>query len=162
MNSCDIKPFGQSGAKLRLPNLRDIVPPGMPDVHILNSWKEISNYIGRGVRTVQRWEELYGLPVHRAAGRDRSAVYALSDEVDAWLRMGKMHEASKSEREVTPFAAKEYRQLVERTHTLIGRLRLLRQNSLELRQNIKRNRVAHEEIRQRAESSPVALQKKGA
>lgn len=58
---------------------------------ILNSWKEISSYIGRGVRTAQRWEELYGLPVHRPAGHDRSAVYALADELDVWLRSGNMH-----------------------------------------------------------------------
>ncbi len=54
----------------------------------LNGWKEISNYLGRGVRTVQRWEHL-GLPVRRPAGRTRSAVCALPDEIDAWVkRMG--------------------------------------------------------------------------
>src|SRR5262249_42450837 len=117
----------------------------MPDVRILNSWKEISNYIGRGVRTVQRWEELYGLPVHRAAGRDRSAVYALSDEVDAWLRMGKMHEVPKAHREVTPQAAEQYPSIVERTSTLIERLRLLRQQSQKIRSQLERNR--HENSR---------------
>ena len=115
----------------------------MPEVRILNSWKEVSNYIGRGVRTVQRWEELYGLPVHRAAGRDRSAVYALSDEIDAWLRMGKMHEMPKPHREVTPESADQYRALVERTHTLVDRLRLLRRQSSELREHISRNRESH-------------------
>jgi hypothetical protein len=134
----------------------------MTDVRILNSWKEISGYVGRGVRTVQRWEELYGLPVHRAAGRDRSAVYALSDEVDAWLRLGKMHEAPKAQREVTPHAAEQYRNLVERTQTLVERLKLLRQHSTELRENMNRTRMARDEIRQRAESLPAALQKKSA
>jgi hypothetical protein len=134
----------------------------MADVRILNSWKEISSYIGRGVRTVQRWEELYGLPVHRAAGRDRSAVYALSDEVDAWLRLGKMHEAPTAQREVTTHAAEQYRNLVQRTHTLVERLRLLRQHSTELRENMNRTRLAHGEIRLRAESLPAALQKKSA
>lgn len=99
----------------------------MTDVHILNSWKEISSYVGRGVRTVQRWEELYGLPVHRAAGRDRSAVYALSDEVDAWLRLGKMHEAPPEQRNVTREAAEQYRRLVEETDILAGRILVLRQ-----------------------------------
>jgi hypothetical protein len=54
--------------------------------NILNSWKEISQYLGRGVRTAQRWERDLGLPVHRPRGRNRSAVIALVDEVDAWLR----------------------------------------------------------------------------
>jgi len=53
---------------------------------VLNSWKEIASYVGRGVRTVQRWESDVGLPVHRPRGKSRSAVLAMTDEVDAWLR----------------------------------------------------------------------------
>ena len=52
---------------------------------MLNSWKEIASYVGRGVRTVQRYERLYRLPVRRLAGMDHSAVMAFSDEIDAWL-----------------------------------------------------------------------------
>ena len=51
---------------------------------ILNGWKEISKYLGRGVRTVQRWERL-GLPVHRPRGRPRGAVSALEHELEEWL-----------------------------------------------------------------------------
>jgi hypothetical protein len=29
----------------------------------LTSWKEIGQYLGKGVRTVQRWEQQMGLPV---------------------------------------------------------------------------------------------------
>lgn len=53
---------------------------------VLNSWKEIASYLGRGVRTVQRYERELGLPVRRPHGRSRSAVIALSDELDLWLR----------------------------------------------------------------------------
>ena len=53
---------------------------------VLNSWKEIAVYLGRGVRTVQRWEHDLGLPVRRPRGKSRSAVIAMSDELDAWLR----------------------------------------------------------------------------
>jgi CheY-like chemotaxis protein len=53
---------------------------------ILNSWKEIAHYLGRGVRTVQRWERDLGLPVHRPKGQDRSATLALTSELDQWLR----------------------------------------------------------------------------
>ena len=45
---------------------------GRNEVHILNSWKEIANYLGRGVRTVQRWERDLRLPVHRPKGKDRA------------------------------------------------------------------------------------------
>jgi hypothetical protein len=53
---------------------------------VLNSWKEIAVYLGRGVRTVQRWEANLGLPVHRPNGHLRSAVVAFSSELDEWLR----------------------------------------------------------------------------
>jgi len=52
---------------------------------ILNSWKEIAAYLGRGQRTVQRWERELGLPAHRPRGKERSAVFAIRSEVDQWL-----------------------------------------------------------------------------
>jgi phage terminase Nu1 subunit (DNA packaging protein) len=58
----------------------------MPDRNVLNSWKEIARYMGRTVRTLQRWEEECELPIHRPRGRKRSAVFALPTEIDAWLR----------------------------------------------------------------------------
>ena len=55
---------------------------------ILNGWKEVANYMGRGVRTVQRWERL-GLPVRRPNERLRSAIVADSAMLDLWLsRLG--------------------------------------------------------------------------
>lgn len=57
----------------------------MEQIRTLQSWKEIANYIGRAVRTVQRWEEL-GLPVRRTrANARKSAVYAITHELDTWL-----------------------------------------------------------------------------
>jgi len=50
----------------------------------LDSWKEVASYLGRGVRTVQRWERDEGLPVHRLAHEKRGSIYAYSHEVDAW------------------------------------------------------------------------------
>ncbi len=52
---------------------------------ILSGWKQISNHIQRGVRTAQRWEALLGMPVHRPALKDRTAVVAFSDELEHWL-----------------------------------------------------------------------------
>jgi hypothetical protein len=52
---------------------------------LLNSWKEIASYIGRGVRTAQRWEQ-YGLPVRRVAPGPRASVIADAHEIDQWLR----------------------------------------------------------------------------
>ena len=58
---------------------------------ILNSWKEIASYMGRGVRTIQRYEMQLGFPVHRPAGKQRSAVLAFTDEIDAWLKQTPTH-----------------------------------------------------------------------
>lgn len=51
----------------------------------LHSWKEIAHYLGRGVRTVQRWEREEGLPVHRQAHLKAPTILALTAELDAWL-----------------------------------------------------------------------------
>ena len=58
---------------------------------ILNSWKEIATYVGRGVRTVQRYELQFGFPVRRPAGMFRGSVMAFSDEIDAWLNRAPTH-----------------------------------------------------------------------
>ena len=50
----------------------------------LDSWKEIAAYLGRGVRTVQRWEREEGLPVHRLAHDKRGTIYARREELAAW------------------------------------------------------------------------------
>ncbi len=52
----------------------------------LDSWREIADYLKREVRTVSRWEQDRGLPVHRVPGGKRGAVYAYRSEVDAWLK----------------------------------------------------------------------------
>jgi len=53
----------------------------------LNGWKEIAGHLGKGARTVQRWEKLYGLPVHRIGREGGEIVYAYRDEIDAWMRL---------------------------------------------------------------------------
>lgn len=58
----------------------------------LNSWKEIANYMGRGVRTLQRYELQYGLPVRRPSGKSRSAVIATRAEIDAWVAAAPIRE----------------------------------------------------------------------
>lgn len=47
----------------------------------LTGWKEVANYLGKGVRTAQRWEQQLGMPVHRIGGE---VVFALRSEIDAW------------------------------------------------------------------------------
>jgi len=51
----------------------------------LDSWKAIAGYLGRDVRSVQRWECERGLPVHRIPGAKGGGVFAYVVEIDAWL-----------------------------------------------------------------------------
>lgn len=50
----------------------------------LDSWKEIASFFGRGVTTVQRWEEAEALPVHRHEHAKRGTVYAFKSELKRW------------------------------------------------------------------------------
>ena len=52
---------------------------------LLSGWKEIANYMHRGVRTVQRWEAI-GLPVRRVEKSRRAPVIAFAEDLDAWAR----------------------------------------------------------------------------
>jgi hypothetical protein len=52
---------------------------------VFTSWKEIAHHLGKGVRTVQRWEQQLGLPVRRPKNFTRGAVMATAEEIDAWV-----------------------------------------------------------------------------
>lgn len=51
---------------------------------VLGSWKEIACYLGKGVRTVQRWERKHGLPVRRPLGHSR-IVLAYPEDLERWM-----------------------------------------------------------------------------
>jgi len=57
-----------------------------PQSALLTSWKEIACYLGKGVRTVQRWEQQYGLPVRRPNGKVKGIVHATREDLDRWLQ----------------------------------------------------------------------------
>jgi hypothetical protein len=58
----------------------------------LNGWKEIANYLDKGVRTVQRYERELGLPVRRPAGKAAGSVVATKAELDAWVAASPIRE----------------------------------------------------------------------
>jgi phage terminase Nu1 subunit (DNA packaging protein) len=58
---------------------------------VLTNWKGIARYMGRGVRTVQRWERDLGLPVRRARSSGKSAVLALPRDLDLWSELHREH-----------------------------------------------------------------------
>jgi len=54
---------------------------------VLTSWKEIAAYVGKGVRTVQRWEQLFAFPVRRPRMADKQVVIAFQEDIDQWLQL---------------------------------------------------------------------------
>ena len=65
---------------------------------VLTSWKEIAQYLGKGVRTVQRWEREYGLPVRRLKSESHRAVLAIPEEIDGWVHSQTATESCELER----------------------------------------------------------------
>lgn len=63
---------------------RLVPPPSVAQQGRLESWKEIAAYLGKGVRTVVRWEKSEELPVHRHLHERRSSVFAFKSEIDSW------------------------------------------------------------------------------
>ena len=61
------------------------VPSKPGACNTLGSWKEIASYLGKGVRTVQRWEREFGLPIRRPPQHLRRMVCASPEELDDWL-----------------------------------------------------------------------------
>lgn len=59
----------------------------MPRSSFLTSWKEIADYLGKGVRTVQRWEHELGLPVRRPENvASKNTVMVDTEELERWMR----------------------------------------------------------------------------
>ena len=57
----------------------------MEERRVLESWKEISDYVRRSIKTCQRWEIELELPIHRLDGTPKARVFAFADELDTWL-----------------------------------------------------------------------------
>lgn len=53
---------------------------------MLRSWKEIACHLGASVRTVQRWEREFRLPVRRLQAKRGAVVFAFTAELETWMR----------------------------------------------------------------------------
>jgi hypothetical protein len=58
----------------------------------LSGWKEIAKYLGKAVRTVQRYERQSGLPVRRPAGKPWGSVVGVRAELDGWVKSSPIRE----------------------------------------------------------------------
>ena len=87
------------------PNLAPVEPDH------LNGWKEIASFLGKGVRTVQRWEREYGLPAHRLGRQGGEIVWASRRELGEWLRAhGPRVPANDADRDAAPTAESDARE----------------------------------------------------
>lgn len=102
---------------------------------VLNSWKEIAIYVGRGVRTVQRWEQELQFPVHRPRGKHRSAVIAFKHDIDLWLRTPHA-EPGKPRPKPSRIAHETHDKLLRNTQLLILRTNALIAHSDKLQKQI--------------------------
>jgi transposase-like protein len=55
---------------------------------VLNSWKDIATHLHTSVRTAQRWEMRFHLPIHRPSGSQKGPVLAFEKELDEWIQNG--------------------------------------------------------------------------
>ena len=115
----------------------------------LNGWKDIARYLGRGVRTVQRWEAL-GLPIRRPVGHPRSAVVAKSEEIDLWISRAqttaeRLQATTKDLANIEStfrLALDNHRHLVNEQALLIKELRQAGQKSAEIRESVRKLQIA--------------------
>ena len=105
------------------------------NLEILSGWKRIADYLGKGVRTIQRYERELGLPIRRPAGKLAGSVIATRAEIDAWLEASALrdsftlsiHGVDSTE------IGKELKQQVMELHRLKAKSAELRDETVELR-----------------------------
>lgn len=109
-------------------------PGKLEPPQFLCGWKEIANYLGKGVRTVQRYERQMALPVRRPAGKPRGSVIATKAELDGWVGASQIREVF---RLPTPDAGREYVASAEKMKRGLTKMMQLRDQMLSLRNEVK-------------------------
>ena len=96
---------------------------------VFSGWKDVANYLGKSVRTVQRYERELGLPIRRPAPKATVAVIATKAELDAWISASPIRAALRRT-EATPNNSgmlQEFRMQVKELHQLRHETAQLRQ-----------------------------------
>lgn len=117
------------------------------EVIALTCWKDIASYLGKGVRTVQRWEQEFGLPVRRPNGiSHKSPVAADPRDLDLWL---KSRWSVRTEREEADFTHPESNPNFRKVQVRKAMLEQLRENvklSAELRARLRTSQKEHQAL----------------
>jgi hypothetical protein len=107
-------------------NLRLVAPEN--DRPVLTCWKDIAQYVGKSVRTLQRWERESGFSVRRTKSREKGGILAIPREIDSWVKsqqctdrsdrgtlLQSLHELRIENRELRSENREVQRQLANRT-----------------------------------------------
>ena len=99
----------------------------------LSGWKEIASHLQTSVRTVQRWERTESLPIHRHYHRRGTTSYAISEELDSWLRDRSIH--SRGVKVAAPSIGAMF-DLIGQQDALINKLRVVIEDQRSLSRQI--------------------------
>jgi len=96
---------------------------------VFSGWKDVANYLGKSVRTVQRYERELGLPIRRPAAKATVAVIATKAELDAWISASPLRSAPRRTQATANNSGmlKEFRMQVKELHQLRHETAQLRQ-----------------------------------
>jgi hypothetical protein len=106
-----------------------------PSFEVIGGWKDLAAYMGKGVRTVQRYERTLGLPVRRPAGKIAGSVIATKAEVDAWIAASPFREAFRLAH-VDRGVERDFRLALNELKALIAQTHRLRSEAVQLRKSL--------------------------
>lgn len=89
---------------------------------VLTSWQAIARYLGKGIRTVQRWEDDLGLPIRRPNHGTTGVVFAMRDEIDSWIRSHPRANGDEHEHDDLEILTRELAELKQQNELLRARL----------------------------------------
>jgi hypothetical protein len=113
---------------------------------ILSGWKEIAIYLGKGVRTVQRYERLHGLPVRRPAGKPSGSVVATKAEIDGWVDASPVREALWLSRPATRSAYATWSDLKSNAEEMKKLAKQMEDLRMELKSSVRLLRMSIREV----------------
>jgi septal ring factor EnvC (AmiA/AmiB activator) len=132
---------------------------------LLSGWKDIASYLGRGVRTVQRYERKLNLPVRRVLRSPSGPVVATKSDLDSWVRSSPTAQESFNketrtvEEHLVSDIAKGLQQQAELRAQMLKLRNELKMSVKNIRENILQLRQQLNETRRRQDSIASVIRK---
>jgi hypothetical protein len=133
--------------------MKKTLTKGEVQLEVFSGWKDIASYLGKGVRTIQRYEQTMGLPIRRPAGKMSGAVLATKAELDAWLAASPLRGTFQTQQRIADFEPiyKKFCKNIEDLKRIRAETRELRDRLTESLELLRTNlRLSLEERRARA------------